>query len=157
MRYTPPMPSYVVKAAIADPRAKTFAFAKMRTMYGGKAIAAGDEVFVFASEHDPSSPAAGASFGAASGGAGLIARGIVTAVTAHAKPRGQARWTPRVSITVTRTARAKRTFGREQLKTWRGATDGSPQAELDFKFYRQATNKIGGISEEAGRLLGKFF
>jgi hypothetical protein len=32
------MPSYVVKAAIADPRAKTFAFEKMRTMYGGKAI-----------------------------------------------------------------------------------------------------------------------
>ena len=143
MRYTPPMPSYVVKAAIADPRAKTFAFVKMRTMYGGKAIAAGDAVFVFASEHD--------------GGEGLIARGIVTAVTAHAKPRGQARWTPRVSITVTRTARAKRAFGREQLKGWRGATDGSPQAELDFKFYRQATNKIGGISDEAGELLGKFF
>jgi len=38
-----------------------------------------------------------------------------------------------------------------------GATDGSPQAELDFKFYRQATNKIGGISEEAGRFLGRCF
>jgi len=25
----------------------------------------------------------------------------------------------------------------------------SPQAELDFKFYRQATDKIAGISEEA--------
>ena len=143
MRYTPPMPSYVVKAAIADSRAKSFAFDKMRTMYGGKSIAAGDEIFIFASEHD--------------GGVGLIARGIVTAVTAHAKPRGVARWTPRVSITVTRTARAKRAFGREQLKPWRGATDGSPQAELDFKFYRQATNKIGGISDEAGELLGKFF
>ena len=141
MRYTPPMPSYVVKAAIADPRAKTFAFAKMRTMYGGKAIATGDEIFVFSSEHD----------------AGLIARGIVTAVTAHAKPRGVARWTPRVSITVTRTALAKRAFGREQLKAWRGATDGSPQAELDFKFYRQATNKIGGISKGAEKFLRRFF
>jgi hypothetical protein len=30
------MPSYVVKAAIADPRAKTFVFARMRTMVGGK-------------------------------------------------------------------------------------------------------------------------
>jgi hypothetical protein len=147
------MPSYVVKTAIADPRAKSFAFAKMRTMYGGKAIAKGDAIFVFASEHD--------------GGAGppslklrrtgLIARGIVTAVTAHAKPRGMSRWTPRVSITVTRTARAKRPFGREQLKAWRGATDGSPQAELDFKFYRQATNKIGGISEEAGKFLQRYF
>ena len=135
------MPSYVVKAAIADPRAKTFAFAKMRTMYGGKAIAKGDEIFVFASEHD--------------GGAGLIARGIVTAVTAHTKPRGVERWTPRVSITVTRTALAKPAFGREQLKAWRA--DGSPQAELDFKFTRQATNKIGGISEAAGRFLRDLF
>ncbi len=55
-----------------------------------------------------------------------------------------------MSIEVTRTAPAKRAFGREQLKAWRGATDGSPQAELDFKFTRQATNKIGGISAEAG-------
>jgi hypothetical protein len=137
------MPSYVVKAASADPRAKTFVFARMRTMYGGKAIAKGDAVFVFASEHN--------------GGAGLIARGIVTAVTAHAKPRGVERWTPRLSITLTRTALAKRAFGREQLKPWRGVTDGSPQAELDFKFYHQATNKIGGISEEARRFLGKLF
>jgi len=143
MRYTPPMPSYVVKAAIADPRAKTFVFARMRTMYGGKAIAKGDAVFVFASEHD--------------GGAGLIARGIVTAVTAHAKPRGVARWTPRVSITATRTALAKRAFGREQLKPWRGAADGSPQAELDFKFYRQATNKIGGVSDTAAKFLRTCF
>jgi hypothetical protein len=30
--------SYVVKAAIADPRAKTFRFAAQKTMYGGKAI-----------------------------------------------------------------------------------------------------------------------
>ena len=137
------MPSYVVKAAIADPRAKSFAFAKMRTMYGGKAIAAGDAVFVFASEHD--------------GGAGLIARGIVTAVKRHAKPRGVERWTPRVSITVTRTALAERAFGREQLKAWRGATDGSPQAELDFKFYRQATNKIGGVSDTAVKFLRTCF
>jgi hypothetical protein len=137
------MPSYVVKAAIADPRAKSFAFVKMRTMYGGMAIAKGDEIFVFASEHD--------------GGAGLIARGIVTAVTAHAKPRGVERWTPRVSITVTRTALAKPAFGREQLKAWRGATDGSPQAELDFKFYRQATNKIGGVSDTAAKFLRTCF
>jgi hypothetical protein len=63
----------------------------------------------------------------------------------------------RLGITVTRTALAKRAFGREQLKPWRGATDGSPQAECDFKFYRQATNKIGGISEEAGKFLGTYF
>jgi hypothetical protein len=147
------MPSYVVKAAIADPRAKTFVFARMRTMYGGKAIAKGNTIFVFASEHDLPSPR----LRQAGGGAGLIARGIVTAVKAHSKPRGVERWTPRVSITVTRTALAKRVFGREQLKPWRGKSDGSPQAELDFKFYRQATNKIGGISEAAEGFLRKCF
>ena len=62
-----------------------------------------------------------------------------------------------MSIAVTRTAPAKRAFGREQLKAWRGATDGSPQAELDFKFYRQATNKIGGISAETGKFMAKYF
>lgn len=56
-----------------------------------------------------------------------------------------------MSLTVTRIAHAKRAFGREHLKPWCGATDGSPQAERDFKFYRQATNKIAGIREEAGR------
>jgi hypothetical protein len=35
-----------------------------------------------------------------------------------------------------RLACAKRPFGREQLQAWRGLSDGSPQAELDFKFYR---------------------
>ena len=62
-----------------------------------------------------------------------------------------------MSITVTRTALVKRAFGREQLKGWRGATDGSPQAERDFKFTRQATNKIGGVSEEVGKFLGGSF
>jgi hypothetical protein len=151
------MPSYVVKAAIADPRAKIFRFAAQKTMYGGKAITVGDEIFVFASEHDPPSPASDAGFGAASGGEGLIARGIVTAVSPTPKKRGVARQTPRVSIDVKRLARAKRPFGREQLKAWRGVSNGSPQAELDFKFYRQATNKIGGVSEEAGKFLRAFF
>ena len=134
---------YVVKAEIADPRAKTFAFAKARTMYGGRRIAAGDAVFVFASETQ--------------GGAGLVARGIVTAVTAHARPKNLSRWTPRVSIAVKRTALAKRPLGREELKAWRGVDDGSAQAELDFKFYRQATNKIGGIGDEAAKFLMKYF
>lgn len=50
--------SYVVKAAIADPRAKTFAAARMRTGgtairlrqgFGGQVVK-GDAVFVFASD-----------------------------------------------------------------------------------------------------------
>lgn len=134
---------YVLKADIADPRARTFTFAAQKTMYGGKNIAAGDEVYIFASETQ--------------GGAGLIARGIIAAASAMKRPKGKTRWTPRVSIEVKRTALAKRPLGRDQLKAWRGVDDGSPQAELDFKFYRQATNKICGISDAAEKFLRRFF
>ena len=134
---------FVVKAAIADPRAKTFRFAAQKTMYGGKTIAAGDEIFIFASETD--------------GGAGLIARGIVTEAEPTPRKRGVARQTPRVSIAVRRTALAKRKLGRDALMAWRGVDDGSPQAELDFKFYRQSTNKICGISGAAAKFLSRCF
>jgi len=137
------MPSYVVKAELRDPHAKTFVFARMKTMYSGRKIAMGDEVFVFASETE--------------GGQGLVARGVVTKAEAVRKPHGVVRWTPRVSIEVRRTALARRALGREQLKAWRGVKDGSPEAELDFKFYRQATNKIGGISDAAAAFLRTCF
>ena len=42
--------SYAIKAAIADAAAKTFAFPAHKTMYDGKHIAVGDEVFIFARE-----------------------------------------------------------------------------------------------------------
>jgi hypothetical protein len=135
--------SYVVKAEVRDPLAKIFSFPRMKTMYGGKAIAEGDEVFVFASETE--------------GGAGLIARGEVFKAAPANKPRDVARWTPRVSIEVKALARARRRLGREELKAFRGSTHGAAEAELDFKFYRQATNKIGGVSEEAARFLKTFF
>jgi len=135
---------YVVKAAIEDPKAKSFSFLRAKTMYGGKSIKAGDEIFVFASEQD--------------GGAGLVARGRVTQVEAVAPKKNVERQTPRVSIAVEREGGApKQTFGRDRLKAWRGVDDGSPQAELDFKFYRQATNKIGGISDEAAAFLRRLF
>ncbi|MEH2624920.1 hypothetical protein V1292_002975 [Bradyrhizobium sp. AZCC 1719] len=35
--------------------------------------------------------------------------------------------------------------------------DGQPGTELNFKFYRQATNKIAGISDEAAAFLDEFF
>jgi len=137
------MPSYVVKAELRDPRAKRFSFPRMKTMYGGRNIAVGDEIFVFASETQ--------------GGLGLIARGIVTNTAPVDLPPRSGRWTPRVSVEVRVTARARRALGREQLKAWRGRSDGSPQSELDFKFYRQATNKIGGISDDAASFLGTCF
>ena len=135
--------AFVIKAEIRDPRAKTFAFKAQKTMYGGKQIAEGDTVFVFASENE--------------GGQGLIARGVVTSVEATPKKRGLERQTPRVSIAVKRTAFAKRPLGRNQLKHLTDWSDGQPGTELNFKFYRQATNKIGGMSDEAAAFLEEFF
>jgi hypothetical protein len=134
---------FAIKAEINNPQAKTFAFKAQKTMYGGKHIAKGDPIFIFASENE--------------GGQGLISRGFVTSAEAVPKKRGIARQTPRVSITVKRTAPAKRRLGRSELKPFKNWNDGRPQTELNFKFYRQATNKIIGISNRAAAFLGKFF
>ena len=135
--------SFAIKTEISDPHAETFAFAAQKTMYGGKHIAKGDVIFVFASENE--------------GGPGLIAIGIVTSAKAIARKRGIARQTPRVSITVRRTALAKRRLGRSELKLFSDWNDGRPETELNFKFYRRATNKIAGISVEAEAFLRRFF
>ena len=135
--------TFAIKAAIGDPRAKTFAFSTQKTMYGGKHIAKGDKIFIFASENE--------------GGSGLIASGVVTSAKAIAKKRGVARQTPRVSITVTCTALAKRRLGRSELKRFCDWNDGRPETELNFKFYRQATNKIVGISDKAAAFLRGLF
>ena len=135
--------TFAVKAAVIDPRVRTFAFAAQKTMYGGKHIVTGDTIFVFASENE--------------GGQGLIASGVVTAAKAIAKKRGVARQTPRVSVTVRRTALAKRRLGRNELKRFCDWNDGRPETELNFKFYRQATNKIVGISDKAAAFLRGFF
>jgi len=135
--------TFAIKAEACDPRAKTFTFTAQKTMYGGKHIAEGDTVFVFASENE--------------GGRGLIARGVVTAAEAIAKRRGVARQTPRVSLTIRRTALAKRPLGRSELKHFTDWNDGQPGTELNFKFYRQATNKVAGISDEAAAFLSEFF
>jgi hypothetical protein len=134
---------FAIKAEVVDPRARTFTFSVSKTMYGGKLIAEGDTVFVFASENE--------------GGQGLIARGIVTHAEPIAKTRGIARQTPRVSITIRRTALAKQPLGRRELKHLTDWNDGRPGTELNFKFYRQATNKIVGISDQAAAYLGKCF
>jgi hypothetical protein len=135
--------AFAIKAEIGDSKAKTFAFTAQKTMYGGKQIAAGDTVFLFASENE--------------GGQGLVARGIVTSSEAVAKKRGIARQTPRVSLVIKRTALAKRPLGRSELKRFDNWNDGQPETELNFKFYRQATNKIVGITDEAAAFLSGFF
>jgi len=134
---------FAIKAKVSDPRATTFAFTAQKTMYGGKQIAKGDTIYVFASENE--------------GGPGLIASGVVTLARAIAKSRGIARQTPRVSIIVKRIARAKWRLGRSELKVFSDWNDGRPETELNFKFYRQATNKIAGISDETATFLGRFF
>ena len=65
--------------------------------------------------------------------------------------------TPRVSISIKRTALAKRPLGRSELKHLTDWNDGQPGTELTFKLYRQATNKIVGISDEAAAYLSQFF
>lgn len=130
---------FAIKVEVGDPKAGAFAFARQKTMYGGRRISVGDTIFIFDSENE--------------GGSGLIAMGLVTAAEAITKKPGLARQTPRVSITVKRTAQAKRRLGRSELKPFSHWNDGRPETELNFKFYRQATNKIVGISDETGAFL----
>ena len=137
--------SYVIKAAIADENSREFSFRAQKTMYGGKGIREKDEIFVFASETQ--------------GGHGLIARGVVTAATSVPIRRKdpKERVTARVSIEVRRVAKARRNLGRDDLKAFSDWDDGQPRTELNFKFYRQSTHKICGISEATAAFLRTFF
>jgi hypothetical protein len=135
--------AYAIKAVVVDPRARKLEFIAQKTMYGGRLIAAGDTIFIFASENQ--------------GGRGLVARGVVTSARAIAKRPGVSRQTPRVSVTIRRTALAKVPLGRNELRKLTEWNDGQPGSELNFKFYRQATNKIAGISDQAVAFLGRLF
>ena len=135
--------AYAIKAEVADPHADRLVFTAQKTMYGGKQIAVGDVVFVFASETE--------------GGRGLLARGVVTKAGAVARRPGIERQTPRVSVEVRRTGLATRPLGRAELKAFSDWNDGRPETELNFKFYRQATNKIVGLSEGTASFLEGFF
>jgi len=135
--------TFVVKAEVSDLSAKIFAFIAQKTMYGGKKIAHGDSIFIFASENE--------------GGPGLIASGVVISAKAIARKPGVTRQTPRMSITVGRIGLATRRLGRSELKRFSDWKDGRPETELNFKFYRQATNKIAGVSDEAAVFMSGFF
>ena len=134
---------FAIKTEVGDLKADEFVFDRQKTMYGGKRIAAGDTIFVFASENE--------------GGPGLIARGIVISAKAISRKPGVLRQTPLVSVAVRRVALARRRLGRGELKPFADWDDGRPETELNFKFYRQATNKIVGITEQAAAFLGGFF
>ncbi|WP_448956156.1 hypothetical protein [Labrys neptuniae] len=135
--------AFAIKAEMSDPQAEIFTFTAQKTMYGGKLIGEGDAIFLFASENE--------------GGHGLIARGVVISAEPVAKRPGVLRQTPRISLSIRRTAIAKRPLGRRELKLLKDWTDGQPGTELNFKFYRQATNKVVGISDAAATFLDGFF
>ena len=135
--------NYAIKAQISDPALKSFTFNAQKTMYGGKRITAGDTVFVFASEN--------------SGGQGLVVRGLVTAAEAIPKNPALDRQTPRLSVAVKRTGFARRRLGRLELKSFSHWSDARPETELNFKLYRQATDKIVGISDPTAAYLQGFF
>ncbi|MGB8840548.1 MAG: hypothetical protein WCC64_05725 [Aliidongia sp.] len=128
------MTSFVVKAPPQPKSGDRLAFDE-KTMWRGKEIRAGDEVFIFAAEHH--------------GGHGLYARGVATEAV-----RGAA---SRVSLVVQCTATATRPLGRGELRPYRDLPDGGPRTEIDRKLYRQATNKIAGISDAAAAFLRGFF
>jgi hypothetical protein len=136
-------PAFFIRADIPDGRAPTFEFVAQKTMYGGKSIATGDTIYLFANE--------------ARGGCVLVAQGRVTGVSQTPRKRGVERQTPRVSIAVRRTALPKRSLGRDDLKAFTDWEDGRAETELNFKFFRQATDKIGGISAAAAGFLDAFF
>lgn len=137
------MAAYLIKAEVPDPTASEMRFEAQKTMYGGKKIAVGNTIYVFDSETQ--------------GGLGLIARGVVTEATALEKPPDATRYTPRVTISLRVTDTASKRLGRAELKRFDDWEDGRPETELNFKFYRQATNKIGGVSPEAAGFLDRFF
>ena len=135
--------SYAIKAEVSNSETRIFVLPRQKTMYGGKTISVGDSAFIFASEND--------------GGEGLLAYGVVTAAVALPLDPRLERQTPRISVTIQRTATAKRRLGRKELKPHTAWNDGRPETELNFKFYRQATNKVVGISAETAAYLHSFF
>ena len=133
---------FVVKAEVTDLDADALTFSAQKTMYDGKLIAVSDSLFLFASENQ--------------GGLGLFARGVVASVEHIARKPDIERQTPRVSVTIKRLTKAKRRLGRIRLKPFCNWNDDRPQTELNFKLYRQATNKVG-VSASTGAFLQGFF
>ena len=134
---------FAIKAEIPDTHRAAFEFVAQKTMYGGRHIAVGDVIYLFASENE--------------GGAGLVARGLVTRSQPIPKTPGVERQTPRVSLTIQRLALTTRRLGRTELKPFIDWQDGRPETELNFKLYRQATNKVVGLDAETAAFLSQFF
>ncbi len=128
------MANFVVKAAPRPEGADWLEFDE-KTMWRGKDVQAGDQVFIFAAEHN--------------GGHGLYAQGVVIEAVRGAGSR--------VSLKVKRMGNAIRPLGRAELRSFRDLPDLGPATKIDHKLYRQATNKIAGVSDAATAFLLSFF
>ncbi len=102
-----------------------------RTMYGGREIASGAEVFLWASETQ--------------GGSGLWARGTVLEVEPGNKK-------PVVSVRIEDMANSGN-FGIEQIAPHRNSSANTPIVGLARKLYKQAHNKVARITAEEADLL----
>lgn len=131
--------AFALKTPLAEPVPNLLVLSAVKTMYGGKRAATGDVVFVFAHER------------------GLVARGLVETAAATPRRAGPERQTPRVDLAIRMTGAALRPLGRADLKAFNAWTDGRPETELNFKFYRQATDKLVGVSDAAAEFLAGFF
>ncbi len=134
---------FVVKADFPYPPPELIDVPAQKTMYGGKVIAADDRIYLFADRGSQRT--------------GLIARGAVVHSKALAKTAGLARQTPRVDLTIRLDALSARLLAREQLCGFTEWSDGRPETELNFKLYRQGTNKVVGISDATAIYLDAFF
>lgn len=134
---------YAIKAEVQNPLARSWTFEAQKTMYGGKNVQPGDRIFVLASENE--------------GGLGLIAQGCVTSAEEVPQRTGIERQTPRVTLVVKCLRRARLPLGRAELKRFSDWTVGRAETELNFKFYRQATNKVIGLTEPTADFLDGFF
>ena len=134
---------YAVKVALAGQVPEMITLDRQRTMYGGKAVAAGEVIYLFDSEM--------------SGGSGLCARGEVVAAQLLARQAGAARQVPLVNLTIRRAGLVLRPLAKAALRRFTDWGDGRAETELNFKFYRQATDKLVGITPRAATFLQEYF
>lgn len=115
-------------------------FPAQKTMYGGRKIAGGDTVFLFVRGRD---------------GAALTAKATVLTASQDPPLPNLARQTPRVSVTLRIEAPPLRALSRTEVL--RLAPTDPAVEELRFKFFRQATPKIGAVSDALAAVLAGCF
>jgi len=133
--------TYVLTAESAAPSTEgVVAFLAHKTMYGGRRIAPGDRVFLFVRGRD---------------GAALTGRAIVLTASPDPLLPNVERQTPRVSVTLRIEAQALRSLSRTDVVQL--APSDPAVEELRFKFFRQATPKIGAASDALAAFLETYF